>query len=151
MTENIKAAALAANLKGEQKKQVDDLVKSLFVNRELNNLPKEVANKKFASLPADQQDDLKKRYGTEDPAIKPSRGFLSSAWHYATFPVVEPAKLVFKGLIETSDFMTRAYRTGAISVIEGKTLSEAWTKANDKGDKAYNDGRIENAKAKYVK
>jgi len=45
--------------------------------------------------------------------------------------------------------MTRAYRTGAISVIEGKTLSEAWTKANDKGDKAYNDGRIENAKAKY--
>jgi len=149
MTENIKAAALAANLKGEQKKQVDDLVKSLFVNRELNNLPKEVANKKFASLPADQQDDLKKRYGTEDPAIKPSRGFLSSAWHYATFPVVEPAKLVFKGLIETSDFMTRAYRTGAISVIEGKTLSEAWTKANDKGDKAYNDGRIENAKAKY--
>jgi hypothetical protein len=149
MTENIKAAALAANLKGDQKKQVDDLVKSLFVNRELNNLPKEVAAKKFAALPPEQQEDLVKKYGTEDPSVKPSRGFLGTAWHYATLPVVAPAKLAFKGLIETSDFMTRAYRTGAISIIEGETLPNAWDKANDKGDKAYNDGRIENAKEKF--
>ena len=62
MTDNIKAAALAANLQGQQKKQVDDLVKALFVNRELNNLPKEAANKKFASLPADQQEDVIKKF-----------------------------------------------------------------------------------------
>jgi hypothetical protein len=101
MTENIKAAALAANLKGDQKKQVDDLVKSLFVNRELNNLPKEVASKKFATLPPDQQEDLVKKYGTEDPAVKPSRGFLGTAWHYAAS--YNPLTLAFKGAIELSD------------------------------------------------
>ena len=36
MADNLKAAALAANLQGEQKKQVDDLVKSLFVHKELS-------------------------------------------------------------------------------------------------------------------
>jgi hypothetical protein len=148
MTDNVKAAGLAAGLQGEQKKQVDDLVKSLFVNRELNNLPKEVANKKFASLPADQQEDLLKKYGTEDPAVKPSRGWLSSAWHYATMPVVEPVKLAYKGLIELSDLTTRTYRAVAIPLTQGE-IGFAWDKANDKGDKVFNDGRIENAREKY--
>lgn len=148
MTDNIKAAAAAANLQGQQKKQVDDLVKALFVNKELNNLPKEVAAKKYASLPADQQEDLIKKFGTEDPALKPSRGWLGTAWHYITAPVVEPVKLTFKGLIEVSDLMTRAYRAAAIPLSQGE-IGFAWDKANDKGDKVFNEGRIENARQKY--
>ena len=83
MADNIKAASLAANLQGQSKKQVDDLVKSLFVHRELSNLPKEVAAAKYAQLPPDQQADLVKKYGTEDPITKPSRGWFGTAWHYA--------------------------------------------------------------------
>lgn len=148
MTDNVKAAALAAGLQGQQKKQVDDLVKALFVNRELNNLPKEAANKKYASLPADQQEDLKKKFGTEDPSVKPSRGFLSTAWHYASMPVVEPVKLAFKGVTELSDLATRTYRAVAIPLTQGE-VGFAWDKANDKGDKVFNDNRIENTRQKY--
>jgi hypothetical protein len=148
VTDNIKAAALAANLQGEPKKQVDDLVKSLFVHKELTNLPKDVADKKFASLPKDQQDDLIKKYGTEDPATKPSRGWLSTAWHYATLPAVAPVKLAFKGITEVSDAMTRTYRALAIPLSQGE-IGFAWDKANDKGDKVFNEGRIEKAKAMY--
>jgi hypothetical protein len=146
MTENLKAAALAANLQGQSKKQVDDLVKSLFVHRELSNLPKEVAVEKYSKLPPDQQKDLVKKYGTDDPATKPSRGWLGSAWHYAAN--YNPITLTFKGLIETSDAMTRAYRAIAIPLSEGE-VGFAWDKANDKGDKVFNEGRIEDARAKY--
>jgi hypothetical protein len=146
MADNLKAAALAANLKGESKKQVDDLVKSLFVHRELSNLPKEVAAAKYAALPPDQQADLVKKYGTEDPATKPSRGWLGSAWHYAAN--YNPLTLAFKGVIEASDAMTRAYRAVAIPLSEGE-VGFAWDKANDKGDKVFNEGRIENARSKY--
>jgi hypothetical protein len=146
MTDNLKAAALAANLKGEQKKQVDDLVKSLFVHRELSNLPKEVAVAQYAKLPTDQQSDLVKKYGTEDPETKPSRGWLGSAAHYAVN--YNPITLLFKGAIEASDAMTRAYRAVAIPLSQGE-VGFAWDKANDKGDKIFNEGRIEDAKAKY--
>jgi hypothetical protein len=83
MTENLKAAALAANLQGESKKQVDDLVKALFVHKELSNLPKEVATARFGQLPPDQQEDLVKKFGTQDNVEKPSRGWLGDAAHYA--------------------------------------------------------------------
>jgi len=146
MADNLKAAALAANLKGESKKQVDDLVKSLFVHRELSNLPKEVAAAKYAALPPNQQADLVKKYGTEDPATKPSRGWLGTAWHYASN--YNPLTLAVKGTIEASDAMTRAYRAIAIPLSEGE-IGFAWDKANDKGDKVFNEGRIENARAKY--
>jgi hypothetical protein len=146
MTDNLKAAALAANLKGEQKKQVDDLVKSLFVHRELSNLPKEVAAAQFAKKPADQQTDLIKKYGTEDPSEKPSRGWLGSAAHYAVN--YNPITLLFKGAIEASDLMTRTYRAVAIPLSEGE-VGFAWDKANDKGDKVFNEGRIEDARTKY--
>ena len=148
MADNVKAAALAANLQGESKKQVDDLVKSLFVHKELSNLPKDVAAKKYAALPADQKADLVKKFGSEDPAIKPSRGWLSTAWHYATAPIVEPVKLGLKGLTEVSDLMTRTYRAAAIPLSQGQ-IGFAWDQANDKGDKVYNEGRIEKAKSKF--
>ena len=82
MADNVKAAALAANLQGEQKKQVDDLVKSLFVHKELSNLPKAAAEAKYAALPDNQKNDLVKKYGTEDPLTKPSRGWLGTTWNY---------------------------------------------------------------------
>jgi len=53
MADNLKAAALAANLQGEQQQQVDDLVKALFAHKELSNLPKEVAAAQFAKKPVD--------------------------------------------------------------------------------------------------
>ena len=146
MADNIKAAALAANLQGQSKKQVDDLVKSLFVHRELSNLPKDVAVAKYSKLPPDQQADLIKKYGTEDPIAKPSRGWFGTAWHYAAS--YNPITLAFKGAIEVSDAMTRAYRAIAIPLSQGE-MGFAWDKANDKGDKVYNEGRIEDAKAKY--
>jgi hypothetical protein len=147
MTDNLKAAALAANLQGESKKQVDNLVKSLFVHRELSNLPKEVAQAKFAQYPPDQQADLVKKYGTQDNVEKPSRGWLGSAAHYAVN--YNPVTLLFKGAIEASDLMTRAYRAVAIPLVNEGQIGFAWDKANDKGDKVFNEGRIENAKAKY--
>ena len=148
MSDNIKAAAITSNLQGEQKKQVDDLVKSLFVHKELSSLPRDVANKKFESLPQDQKDNLVKRYGTEDPETKPNRGWLGTAWHYASFIPVETVKLAFKGVTELSDLSTRTYRALAIPMSQGD-IGFAWDKANDKGDKVFNEGRIEDAKKKY--
>lgn len=149
MTENIQAAAVAAGLQGDQKKQVDDLVKSLFVHKELSNLPRDVAAARYASLPEDQRDDLVKKYGTEDPTIKPSRGFLQTAWHYASWMPVNTAKFGFWALVEASDLATRAYRAAVIPIINEGKIGFAWDKANDKGDKVYNEGRIEDAKNKY--
>lgn len=148
MTENIRAAATAAGLQGDQKKQVDDLVKSLFVHKELSNLPRDVAAARYAGLPQDQKDDLVKKYGNEDPTIKPSRGFLQTAWHYASWIPVETARTVWWTLTEASDLATRAYRAAAIPLSEGE-IGFAWDKANDKGDKVYNEGRIEDARSKY--
>jgi hypothetical protein len=147
MADNLKAAALAANLQGESKKQVDDLVKSLFVHRELSNLPKEVAEAKFAQYPADQQADLVKKFGTQDNVEKPSRGWFGDAKHYAIS--YNPITLLFKGAIEASDLMTRAYRAVAIPIVNEGQIGFAWDKANDKGDKVFNEGRIEDAKSKY--
>jgi hypothetical protein len=146
MADNVKAAALAANLQGESKKQVDDMVKALFVHKELSNLPKDVAVAKYSKLPPDQQADLVKKYGTEDPLTKPSRGWFGTAWHYAAS--YNPITLAVKGAIELSDLATRTYRAVAIPMSQGE-IGFAWDKANDKGDKVYNEGRIDKAKSKY--
>jgi hypothetical protein len=113
----------------------------------LSNLPKEVAQAKFAQYPPDQQADLVKKYGTQDNVEKPSRGWLGSAAHYAVN--YNPVTLLFKGAIEASDLMTRAYRAVAIPLVNEGQIGFAWDKANDKGDKVFNEGRIEDAKAKY--
>ena len=142
MADNVKAAALAANLQGESKKQVDDLVKALFVHKELSNLPAEVAQAKYSKLPASQQQDLVKKFGTQDPLEKPSQGWLSTAFKY------NPITLAFKGAIELSDLATRTYRAVAIPMSQGE-VGFAWDQANDKGDKVYNEGRIDKARSKY--
>ena len=148
MADNIKAAAYAAGLTPEQKREIETLSKKLAVHKDLTNLPEDLSKATFDKLPEDQKRDMVKTFGSEDPAIKPSRGWLSTAWHYASAPIVEPVKLGFKGLIEVADATTRAYRAIAIPLSQGE-VGFAWDKANDKGDKVYNEGRIEKAKSLY--
>jgi len=140
--DNLKAAAAAAGLSQQEQKEMEALSQTLAVHRELSNLPQKVAEQAYASKTPQQQAALKRVAGTENPAAKPQRGFFGTAWHYTGGSLLQ-------GLTEVSDFMTRAYRTGAISVLENKNLADAWTRANDKGDKVFNPGRIEKAVSKF--
>ena len=142
MSDYLKAAAAAANLSPEERKKMESLQTTLAVHRELSNLPAKVAQQSYASKTPVQQEALKKVAGTEDPATKPNRGWFGTAWHYT-------GGALLQGLTEVSDLTTRLYRTGAIAVEEGKNLADAWDRANDKGDKVFNPGRIEKASAKF--
>ena len=93
MAENLKAASFSAGLSPNEKKKVDDFGKSLTVHRELLNLPPDVATTVYNNKPANQKKILVNNYGTEDPATKPSRGWLGTAgfcrqWR-VDFPAVE--------------------------------------------------------------
>jgi len=140
--DNLKAAAAAAGLSAQERKEMEALSQTLAVHRELSNLPQKTAEQAYASKTPQQQEALKRVAGTENPAAKPQRGFFGSAWHYT-------GGALLQGLTEVSDFTTRAYRTGAISLLESKNLSDAWTRANDKGDKVFNPGRIEKAVSRF--
>ena len=142
MSDYLKAAAAAAGLSPEERKKMESLQKTLAVHRELSNLPANVAQQAYASKTPAQQAALKQVAGTEDPATKPQRGWFGTAWHYT-------GGAALGALSEVSDFMTRAYRTGAIAVQEGKSLDDAWDRANDKGDKVFNPGRIQKASSKF--
>ena len=119
----------------------------MSVHRELSNLPQKTAQQAYALKTPEQQAALKRVAGEEDPVTKPQRGWWGTTFHYTAN--YNPLTLAFKTVVEASDFMTRAYRTGAIAVAENKSLADAWTTANDKGDKVFNPGRIDNAKAKF--
>jgi hypothetical protein len=140
--DNLKAAAAAAGLSAQERKEMEALSQTFAVHRELSNLPQKTAEQAYASKTPQQQEALKRVAGTENPAAKPQRGFFGSAWHYT-------GGALLQGLTEVSDFTTRAYRTGAISILESKNLSDAWTRANDKGDKVFNPGRIEKAVSRF--
>lgn len=142
MADNLKAASYAAGLTPEQKREIDTLSKKLAKHKELLNLPSDIAQKSYNQMPADQQKDMTKTFGQEAPEEKKSRGWLGTAFHY------NPLTLAFKGAIEVADATTRAYRAVAIPLSKGE-LGFAWDKANDKGDKVYNEGRIEKAKSLY--
>ena len=142
MSDYLKAAAAAAGLSPEERKKMESLQKTLAVHRELSNLPANVAQQAYASKTPAQQAALKQVAGTEDPATKPQRGWFGTAWHYT-------GGAALGALSEVSDFMTRAYRTGAIAIAENKSLDDAWDRANDKGDKVFNPGRIQKASSKF--
>ena len=142
MADNLKAAAYAAGLTPEQKRQIDILSKKLSKDKELSSLPTDIAQKSFDKMPVDQQEDMIKTFGEEDVIAKPKPGWRSAAFKY------NPLTLAFKGLIEVADATTRTYRALAIPLSQGE-LGFAWDKANDKGDKVYNEGRIEKAKTLY--
>jgi hypothetical protein len=146
---NIKAIATTASLTPEQMAQLNGYTKALDKHQKLSALPAEVAKKEYAKLTPDQQQSLKDQFGN----IEEKRGWLGTALHYTVEPlfnaVVAPVKLAFKGVTELSDLTTRAYRTGAIMADQGKNIAEAWTTANDKGDKVFSPNRIAAAQKLY--
>jgi hypothetical protein len=139
---NLNAAASAAGLTPAEKKEMEALSKTLSVHRELSNLPSKVAQQAYSLKSPAQQEALRRVAGTEDPIVKPQSGWLGTAWNYT-------GGALLQGLQEVSDFSTRLYRTGAIAIMEGKNLGDAWTTSNDKGDKVFNPGRIQNATTKF--
>ena len=153
MSESLKAAAYAAGLTPEQKKKLDDFNKSLAVHKNLSNLPSDVASQVYSNLDPSQQQTLQKNFGNEDPALKPNRGWLGTAWHYTGGQVANALGYVggktLAGLGNVSDAMTRAYRTAAIAIDQDVSLGSAFRIANDKGDKVFSPGRIGDAKAKW--
>ena len=150
MADNLKAAAAAAGLSEKELRVLESFGKAQSAHRQLSNLPANVANKVYTTryTPA-QQADLVAKYGTEDPVSKPNRGWLGTAWHYTGGAVAAGVGKTLAGLQNVSDLSTRVYRTGAIAAFENKSIGDAWDKANDKGDKAFNDDRINKVKAKY--
>ena len=139
MADNLKAAAFAAGLSGKEKDQVDALSKALAVHKTLLALPQTVAQQAYSKLPADQQQSLTTQFGSEQ---KPNRGWLGTAWHYT-------GGAAFNALNAVSDLATRVYRTGAISVMEGKNLNDAWKTAGSNGEQVFNPNRITGAREKY--
>ncbi len=146
---NIKAIASTASLTPEQMQQLNGYTKALDTHQQLSALPADVAKQQYSQLTPDQQQSLKDQFGNIDK----KRGWLGTALHYTIEPVFNavaaPVKLAFKGVNELSDLTTRAYRTGAIMADQGKNLAEAWTTANDKGDKVFSPNRIAAAQKLY--
>ena len=149
MSDSLKAASMAAGLTEAEKREVNALIKAVTVNKQLNNLPADVANKVYNSKPISQQQSLVQTFGAEDPVVKPDRGALSTAWHYTGGAVWNAGSKLMAGLQNVSDFTTRLYRTAAIGTTQGMNLADAWDEANDKGDKVFNPGRIGEARAKF--
>jgi hypothetical protein len=153
MSESLKAAAYAAGLTPEQQNKLDDFNKSLAVHKNLSNLPPDVASQVYNNLDPSQQTSLQKNFGNEDPALKPNRGWLGTAWHYTGGQVASALGYVggktLAGLGNVSDAMTRGYRTAAIAIDQDVSLGSAFRIANDKGDKVFSPGRIGDAKARW--
>ena len=144
MADNLKIAAYAAGLTPAQKREIDILSKKVAKDKELSSLPTDIAQKSFDKMPLDQQEDMIKTFGEKDIVEKPKIGWRAAAFKY------NPLTLAFKGLIEVADATTRTYRALAIPLSQGE-LGFAWDKANDKGDKVYNEGRIDKARSLYGK
>ena len=124
---------------------MQDLSKTLSLHRELSNLPSNVASQAYATKTPAQKESLTKVAGMEDPATKPKRGWLGTAWHYTLGGAFALAQ-------EGSDLATRVARTGLIALDQGVPLvgaGNAWDIANDKGDNVFSPNRIEKAKKQY--
>ncbi len=148
--DSITSAAAQAGLSGKQKAQIDGLQKLLDSHKGLLALPAPVAQKKFQSLPQDQQTAHVALFGGDDnEAPEQKRGWLGGAIHYAGQGVKQSVGRVFGALNEVSDFMTRVYRTGAIALDQGVDLDKAFKMANDKGDQVFSPTRIADARNKY--
>jgi hypothetical protein len=153
MADNFKAAATAAGLTSAQQKKLEDFNKSLAVHKNLSNLPSDVANQVYNNLDPSQKAAQIQNFGNEDPAVKPSRGWLGTAWHYTGGQVGNAIGYVgsktLAGLGNVSDAMTRAYRTAAIAIDQDVSIGTAFDIADDKGDKVFSPGRIGEAKSKW--
>ena len=124
---------------------MQELSNTLASHRELSNLPSNVASQAYAAKTPAQKAALTKVAGSENPATKPNRGWLGTAWHYTLGGLFGIAQ-------EGSDLATRLYRTGAIALDQGVGLvgaGNAWDIANDKGDNVFSPNRIDKAKKQY--
>ena len=74
MAENIKAAGYAANLSASENKKIDDFYKSLEAHKTLSNMPQDLAAKKYSQYTPEQQANLVKNFGNEDPLAKKAPG-----------------------------------------------------------------------------
>jgi hypothetical protein len=153
VSENLKAAAVAAGLTPAERKKIDDFNKALAAHKELSNLPSDVANTVYNQKTPAQQAALQQNFGNEDEVTKPKRGWFGTAFHY-TFGAVGNAlgaagSKTLAGLGNVSDFSTRVARTALIAGDQKLDLATAWDVANDKGDKVFSPGRIADAKAKW--
>ncbi len=149
MSQNLNAAAVAAQLAEQDRKKIEAYQKALSTHKGLTNLPPDLAKEQAAKLTPAQQASLSQTFGEEDPVVKPQRGWLGTAWSYTGGAIGKGLGMGLAGLQNVSDFTTRLYRTAAISVAEDLSLTDAWDEANDKGDKKFNSGRIEDARLKY--
>jgi hypothetical protein len=111
MADNLKAAAFAAGLSPSEQAKIESFNKALSVHRQLSNLPANVANQKYNSYTPEQQANLTKNFGNEDPTVKPKRGFFGTAWHYTGGAVGNALGAagsgILAGLGNVSDFSTR--------------------------------------------
>ena len=149
MADKLEAAGFAAGLSPAAQKKLKEYSKSLAVHQTLLNMPSDAANQKYNKLTPAQQADLQKNFGNEDPVSAPNRSPLGTAWHYTGGAVASGFGKLLAGFQNASDFMTRLYRTGAISADQNLDLGTAWTLANDKGDKVFSPTRINDAKTKF--
>jgi len=141
VSQSLKAAAYAAGLSTEDQRRIDNLGKALDTHKNLTNMPQDVANSVYKTLPSSQQQNLVDTFGTESPDEGP-KGLLGTAWHYTGYQA-------FKGLQLASDLVSQTYRAVAIPIIEKKTLGFAWEEAGKDGEKVYNTNRLQKAKNKY--
>ena len=142
MSQNLNAAAMAAQIAEQDKRRIEAYQKALTVHKNLSSLPPDLAKEQLSKLTPAQQASLPKTFGNEDPATKPDRGWKSTAWNYTGGGLLA-------GLQNVSDFTTRLYRTGIIAAERDLSLNDAWDEANDKGDKVFNPGRVEDARSKF--
>lgn len=149
MSDNLKAIGNAAGLSAEEKRKLDEFDKALQMHKTLSKMPADAANQKYNTLTPSQQVSLQKNFGNEDPTIAPKRGWFGTAAHYVGSAIGAVGSDILGGLNNVSDAMTRLYRTGAIAVDQGVSLSDAWTLSNDKGDKVFSPNRIIDAKTKF--
>ena len=149
MSQNLNAAAVAAQLAEQDRKKIQAYQKALATHKGLNNLPPDLAKEQAAKLTPAQQTSLSQTFGNEDPAVEVKRSPIGTAWNYTGGRIVRGLGMGLAGLQNVSDFTTRLYRTAAISATENLSIEDAWDEANDKGDKKFNSGRIDDARLKY--
>lgn len=149
MADNLNVAGFAAGLSPEEQKRLAEYSKSLNVHQTLIKMPAAAAQAKYNKMTPEQQANLQKNFGNQDPVAEPSRNPLQTAWHYTGGAAASGFGKLLAGFQNVSDFMTRIYRTGAIAIDQGVNLDDAWTIANDKGDKVFSPDRITNAKVKF--
>ncbi len=149
MSQNLNAAAVAAQLAEQDRKKIEAYQKALTVHTSLNKLPPDLAKEQASKLTPAQQASLPKTFGNDDPAVEVKRSPLGTAWHYTGGAIVKGLGMGLAGLQNVSDLTTRLYRTGVIAAQEDLSLEDAWEEANDKGDKKFNSDRIEDARLKY--